>query len=384
MTRPAIIIALLVAVSVAPPRTLGSGSPPLDTASVHQTQRRLRQILTQLSEQRHRLRLARRKEHRLLDELEGIDRTKDQAERRLVELSAESRQSQVRAREVAAQLAVTEQHLRERRRRLGGRLREVYKYGRTGYVDVLLGADDFAAFVKRWHLISTIVRADADAIGGYASEVARYRQLQATLAQEQVFLKALAAQAATRQREIVAQERSKRTLLERVQAERAAYERVVRELQKNSNDLERLIRRAQLPQGRTPVAAAGAQFTFVWPARGPFTSGFGYRRHPLFGIRHLHTGVDIATVWGTPVLAAADGRIIYAGWFGGYGKIVVIDHGEGTSTLYGHLSQILVGTGDPARRGQLLGRVGSTGFSTGPHLHFEIRLNGFPVDPLKF
>lgn len=381
--RRAAVLMLLVVVVGAPP-ALGWGAAPVEAAIIQQTQRRLEQILTKLSEQRRRLRLVRRKEQRLVGELEGIDRTKEQAERRLAGLLEEYRQSEVRARQVAVQLAATESQLRERRRRLGGRLRDVYKYGRTGYVEVLFGADDFASFVTRWHLITTITRADAGVIDGYAADVARYRQLQAALAQDQAFLKTLAAQTAARKREIVAQEQAKRSLLERVQTERAAYERVVRELQRNSKDLETLIRRAQLPQGRTPVAAAGSRFTFAWPARGAFTSGFGYRRHPLFGIRHLHTGVDIAAVWGTPVLAAADGRTIYAGWFGGYGKIVVVDHGDGTSTLYGHLSRILVTSGDAVRRGQPVGRVGSTGYSTGPHLHFEIRLNGLPVDPLSF
>jgi murein DD-endopeptidase MepM/ murein hydrolase activator NlpD len=99
---------------------------------------------------------------------------------------------------------------------------------------------------------------------------------------------------------------------------------------------------------------------------------------------HVHTGLDIAAVWGSPVLAASDGRVIYAGWFGGYGKIVVIDHGQGISTLYGHLSQWLVPSGNEVHRGQVIARVGNTGFSTGPHIHFEIRINGTPVDPEGF
>ena len=155
----------------------------------------------------------------------------------------------------------------------------------------------------------------------------------------------------------------------------------MRELEKNSKDLEAMIRKAQVPPRRPTMAEAHTRFAFLWPTRGLFTSGFGMRRHPLFGIWHLHTGVDIATAWGAPVLAAAEGRVIYAGWFGGYGKIVVIDHGEGISTLYGHLSNLLVVAGDDVRRGQPVGRVGSTGFSTGPHLHFEVRINGRPVNP---
>ena len=351
---------------------------------LQQTEQRLRQILSQLAEQRRRLFLVRRREQRLLGELEGIDRTQEQAEQRLTALAEESRQTDVRTRAVAAELAQTEQQLRERRGRLGGRLREIYKYGRTGYADVLLGADDFAAFVTRWHLIATIVRGDTDAIDAYNADVARHRRLQVTLVQDRAYLTTLAAQAAARRREITAQAQAKRAILARTQTERAAYERVVRELERNSRDLEVLIRRAQAPPPRTSVAEARTPFAFAWPARGAFTSGFGFRRHPIFGIWHLHTGVDIAASWGTPVLAAAAGRVIYAGWFGGYGKIVIVDHGEGMSTLYGHLSQILVSAGDTVHRGQPIGRVGSTGYSTGPHLHFEIRVNGRPMNPTSF
>ncbi len=358
--------------------------PVAAAASLQQTERTLQQILSQLVEQRRRLLLVRRKEQRLLGELEGIDRTTEQAEERLTELVEESRQTEIRTREVSIQLAQTEQRLRERRVLFGGRLREIYKHGRTGYVEVLLGADDFASFVTRWHFIATIVHADTETIDAYAADAARYRKLQVTLAQDRAYLTALAAQAAARRREIATQAQAKRAMLVHVQTERAAYERVVRELERNSRDLEVLIRRAQSPPPRTSVAEARSPFAFLWPARGVFTSGFGIRRHPIFGIRHLHTGVDIAASWGAPVLAAADGRVIYAGWFGGYGKIVIIDHGQGMSTLYGHLLQMLVSAGDAVHRGQPIGRIGSTGYSTGPHLHFEIRVNGRPVNPTSF
>lgn len=379
--RRAIIPLIVALVLAAPPRTSRFGAALAEAATRQEIENRLKHILTQLSAQRDKLRLVRRKERRLLGELEGIDRTKDQAERKLAELSADYRQTQLRTTEVTAQLERAQWQLTVRHRRMGSRLREIYKYGRTGYAEVLLGSDDFAAFITRWHLISTIVHADTAAIDAYAADVARYHRLQATLAQDRAYLRTLTAQTEARQREIAAQEQTKREMLERLQTERAAYERVVRELEKNSRDLETLIRRAQVAPHRPAVAEAHPQFAFLWPARGMFTSGFGMRRHPLFGIWHLHTGVDIAAAWGAPVLAAADGRVIYAGWFGGYGKIVVIDHGGGISTLYGHLARLLAVAGDEVRRGQPIGRVGSTGYSTGPHLHFEVRVDGRPINP---
>ena len=371
-------IALLLAAS---PYTGRAGAGVAQGAVLQRVENRLKQMLTELSAQRHKLRLVRRTEQRLLGDLEGIDRTKEQAERTLRDLRVDARQTQRRAQIVTVQLQQTEEHLAGRRQALGGRLRDIYKYGRTGYADVLLGADDFVAFATRWHLISTIVHADTAAIDAHAAAVARYRRLQAALAQDQAYLRTLTIQTEARQHEITATEHAKREMLERVQVERAAYERVVRELEKNSKDLEAMIQKEQVAPRRP--AAAHAAFSFLWPARGIFTSGFGMRHHPLFGIWHLHTGVDIAATWGIPVLAAAEGRVLYAGWFGGYGKIVVIDHGGGISTLYGHLSSLLVVAGDEVRRGQPVGRVGSTGYSTGPHLHFEVRVNGRPVDPVR-
>ncbi len=114
------------------------------------------------------------------------------------------------------------------------------------------------------------------------------------------------------------------------------------------------------------------------------TSRFGFRTHPIFGTRRLHAGTDFRGATGTPVLAAAGGTVVYAGPRGGYGNAVIIDHGGALATLYAHQSRLSVATGDRVETGQAVGAVGSTGFSTGPHLHFEVRVNGTPVDPLNY
>lgn len=123
----------------------------------------------------------------------------------------------------------------------------------------------------------------------------------------------------------------------------------------------------------------------IWPVTGELTDGFGGRRNPFGGFSsEFHTGQDIATLWGTPVAAAANGTVIFAGWQNGYGQLVVIDHGNGLTTRYGHLSGIEVEVGQRLARGEILGRVGSTGRSTGPHLHYEVRINDEPVNPLQY
>jgi murein DD-endopeptidase MepM/ murein hydrolase activator NlpD len=382
--RPGISIAVAAALALGVARTAPAAPlpspPPANTIQDRQSE--LRRLLNRLTRSRSQLREVRRQERRVLGELEGIDRTKEAAERRLSALSTGLSQTRSSAQATATQLALTERRLNDHRTRLQGRLRDVYKYGRTGYADVLFGASDFGEFVTRWRFVTAIVQADGRLLSDYEADVAEYQKLRATLRREQAQLETITAQTQARRREIVEQEQTKRAMLTRLQRERAAYEQMVRELEEDSKELEVLILRMQTRAGLQPAAALRLR-TFLWPARGVITSGFGFRRHPIFGIRRMHTGVDIGAPRGAPVEAAADGRVIYTGWFGGYGKIVIIDHGGGVSTLYAHLSQILTEEGRSVRQGEIIARVGSTGYSTGPHLHFEVRVNGRPIDPTR-
>ena len=122
----------------------------------------------------------------------------------------------------------------------------------------------------------------------------------------------------------------------------------------------------------------------IWPISGEVTSGFGWRNPPLEGGSELHQGMDIANSMGTPVVATADGEVVQSGASGGYGNVVQIDHGDGISTIYGHNSRIIVNVGQSVRKGQVISYVGSTGISTGPHVHYEVRVNGTAVDPISF
>ncbi len=122
----------------------------------------------------------------------------------------------------------------------------------------------------------------------------------------------------------------------------------------------------------------------VWPVKGWVTSDFGVRRSPFSLSRDFHPGLDIAAQWGTPIIAAADGVVTYAGYRGGLGRTVIIDHGFGLTTRYGHTSRLLVHEGQKIRRGMKIALVGNTGHSTGPHLHYEVHVDGVPVDPMKY
>ena len=138
------------------------------------------------------------------------------------------------------------------------------------------------------------------------------------------------------------------------------------------------------PAPATPLPREPSSLGYQWPINGTVTSPYGYRIHPVYGTRKLHTGLDIGAPRGTPIAATTDGVVIFAGSRGGYGSTVIVDHGDGLSSLYAHMSQINVSEGTTVRRGDIVGLVGATGTATGNHLHFEIRNNGTPTNPRPF
>jgi murein DD-endopeptidase MepM/ murein hydrolase activator NlpD len=170
-------------------------------------------------------------------------------------------------------------------------------------------------------------------------------------------------------------------LFQQVQSRKVDFEAQIAALQAQSDALAASLRSLQSGQG---VAPTGHGVLAVPIPGAPITSGFGPRLHPIFGDVRMHTGVDFGATSGTPIHAAADGVVVSAGALGGYGNATVIDHGKSLATLYGHQSLIIVSAGDKVQRGQVIGFVGCTGNCTGPHLHFEVRIAGTPVDPMPY
>lgn len=174
-----------------------------------------------------------------------------------------------------------------------------------------------------------------------------------------------------------AEARQVQSLLDQIQRDIAAAEEIEQGLEADAERLEDEIAALQSSGGEAPGVLS-------WPITGAITSPFGYRVHPILGVRKLHTGIDIRGSTGQPIIAAADGEVILAQTYGGYGRTVVIDHGGGMSTLYAHQSQLAVSVGETVSRGEVIGYVGCSGSCTGPHVHFEVRLNGVPVDPMQY
>lgn len=172
----------------------------------------------------------------------------------------------------------------------------------------------------------------------------------------------------------------KERLLGQVKDRRAEYERIIESYERESASIEAFLR----SQGSSGSVTRGRGGWLVWPVSGRITSDYGWRTHPIYQSRSFHTGIDIGAGSGTPIDAARTGKVIDARYMGAYGLAVVVDHGEGIATLYAHMSSIRVSVGQEVSTGDTVGLVGSTGYSTGPHLHFEVRVNGQHTNPLQW
>lgn len=354
--------------------------------------RALRQRLKQLSgreaRQRTELRQTKRTQRRLADQLNESYQQLETANESLKTTEERLARAEQAVHRCTARLQEAEADLKLQQQRFGRRIAHYYQEGPTTYVDVLLGARDMSDLLDRQYYVSKVMDQDASVVSRLRSARERVASEREQLLDHKASVAAAHAERA-RQVALVAERTSGlETLARSIQQERALQEQRLGELEEDSGDVERALAREQARRQANPRAYRSYgrlprwSGSFTMPARGPITSGFGYRTHPILKYRRLHTGLDIGAGMGAPVYAAADGEVFFASWRGGYGRCIIVLHGGEVSTLYGHLSRIDVSAGQRVRRGQRIGAVGSTGLSTGPHLHFEVRRNGVPVNPL--
>jgi|SRR5437667_920371 len=276
--------------------------------------------------------------------------------------------------------------------RLNARLVEVYEQGDVDSVDVILAATSLSDLIDGLDYVNEIGAADeriATSVGqakGAAREAReRTRKLRGVVAAETRAVqarteqvRAVRDQLVSNRRELVAARSTKRVSLKSVRASEREEVSEAQALERVSASLGAQIQASQAASSYSPPSSSPSASGFIWPVNGPVTSPFGMR----WG--RMHTGIDIGVADGTPIHAAAAGRVIYAGWMDGYGNLVFIDHGSGLSTGYAHQSSVAVSNGETVAQGQVIGYVGCTGHCFGPHLHFEVRVNGAPVDPLGY
>jgi len=265
------------------------------------------------------------------------------------------------------------------------RARVLLQKGTVSYLEILINSTSFADFITRISLVKEISAYDNAKLNELKEYAAEIEELKKELEAENKRLVGLKDEADTQMAALKSKQEESKKVLDEIMADIAQYEKALKAQEAAEAAAREEIRRLTMPSNSSPQTVyTGGKF--AWPSTSSYiTSPYGTRTHPVTGQVKTHTGLDIGAAMGTNIFAAAEGTVLVAGWnAGGYGNYVVIDHGGGLTTLYAHCSSLNVSAGQKVSRGQVIAKCGSTGMSTGPHLHFEVLQNGAHTNPSAY
>ncbi len=348
------------------------------TAKAEQTSERLAELREEIETREGRAHALREKAEGVLDELEAVDRELHEVRRSLRLLGERRRVTERELKEARQRVKDSERSRKGVQRQLERRLVALYKFYATGGVPAFYSARTFQDLLLRREALARVLREDERLFERYRTAGAEWtasRDRAAALLSE---VKQTHAEVEVREDRVREQLVERKNLVALFQTRADREQRAAAELREAAARLEEL-----LAKRRTSRSAGGglAQGSLLRPVEGGVRVGFGSQRDPEFGTQTLRNGIEIEAAPGAPIWAVADGRVLFAGWFKGYGQIVILDHGVDDVTVSGYLEERAVLPGAMVKRGELIGRVGETGSFSGPGLYFEIRHDGKPVNP---
>lgn len=360
---------------------------------IDEKERELKEVRDRLVQCRKEQKRLEGKEATLLQKLEGIDKELNLTHRMLSQLKDKEKRTEREIETVEEKMKRTEGRLEEKQEILEKRLVAIYKKGRLHPWEMLLSSRNFTDGFRRMKYLALIAKQDrkvCDEIQSLRNRLGREKDDFSAKLEE---LRKVKEETEAEEKNQAKEKRTKKKLLSTVRDKREEQEKIAKELREAEKKLQKLIeelerkRREELARAGGPVGIHYFQNNkggLIWPTEGEVISTFGRQFHPRYATSTRNNGIDIRAPMDAPVVAIADGSVAYADRFLGYGEIVLIDHGGGFYTLYAHLSQSVVAAGDDVRKGDLIARVGETGSLEGPVLHFELRMDGRPVDPLPW
>ena len=361
-----------------------SGSAAPDKAQVRSNLNKLKTNEQEIQQLKRKAEETKRKEQKHKVLLADIQQDLEKASRQLDASNRRYEAAHKEVEELTKQLINAEGDWEDTLDTAQKRMRKLYIYRKYAEVNQLMESENMAALVRRVGYFRYLARQDEQSLNNLTLQKEKLSRLQyQQMLKRQVLGKEAHEQADAKQKHSIEKQRESKYLTQ-LTKDRMFYEREARALERESRAIADRLQRmyAQQRTSNTYNVQLGTG-RFVHPIAGyPMTSRYGYRIHPIFRTSRLHTGQDYGAPAGTPIRAADDGVVIEAGWMGGYGKTVMVNHGKGLATLYAHTSAYYVRPGQVVKKGQVIAAIGSTGNSTGPHLHLEVRRNGSPVDPM--
>ncbi|MGG6294765.1 murein hydrolase activator EnvC family protein [Leptolyngbya sp. AN02str] len=368
-------------VAIAP--AVRAQSPILQAQSVESLQQQRQQIEKKREEVKQQRQEIQNLEQSTQQRLEGLSDQIENTAEEIKDNEVRLAQANTRLKKLEEEYAEAERAYQQQQSATVGRLKFLQRQqGSRGWA-VLLQSRNLNEFLDRRYQLRRVYAADRQMLEHLEADANKLEQRRRDVERQKNEIALLTQELLSRKAAYEQQADVQEGLLSRFQRDRQALEEAESQLERDSSNLAGLIRQRLDIAARSSAVIRGTGI-FSIPTEGRLTSNFGYRVHPILGKRRFHAGIDFGAPQGTTIRAADTGVVIYAGWYGGYGRSVIIDHGNRISTLYAHSSRIFVAEGQRVERGQAIAAVGSTGFSTGPHLHFEVRRNGEPVNPIDF
>ena len=344
-------------------------------------------VKSQISSKQEELEKGEQKENELIARIDSLNSQIDEIEQKIAALDSDIEDTNAKISETEAELNETQKNMTEQNDSLNERLRVMYKNGETGILEILLGSASLSEFMTNLDMIQKIYDNDMDVLNQIKEQYEIIENKKNELESLQSQLSRQQEEQQQQKSELDAQKSDVEALKEEVASDNDALEAQIDELNKEAEELTAYLQQQQASSSvSSSTSSKYSGGVMSWPVPGYYniSSPYGYRVHPILHTRKFHSGLDIPAPAGTPIIAAADGTVIMSQTYSGYGKCVMIDHGGGVVSLYGHCSALNVSVGQKVTKGQTIALVGSTGQSTGNHCHFEIRVNGSTTSPVSY
>lgn len=357
--------------------------------SLNDLKKQQNQLKKQQEDMKKALEDAKNKQKTIAQEIEELDIKVSTAQNELEAVETQLADSELKLSAAQTELASASSARQKQYKTFVKRLKYIHENGTLGYFNIILQSKSFNDLMTRSQYVNDIMNYDNQTLE-------RLRQTENTIAaktqeikDETARITVLAAEQKEKTQGLETLKNEKQATYQKYRQDETKYAQELAETEKASNDVERLISQANAAQSTAKASTGNFKYTggqLMWPVPGRsyISSGYGYRSRPIGSGREFHTGIDIPAGYGANIVAAEAGTVITARYVNGYGYTVIINHGSGLSTLYGHNSKLVVSQGQSVTKGQVIAKAGSTGNSTGNHCHFEVRMNGKHTSPLPY
>jgi len=361
---------------------------------IKEEKQRLKKIEQQIKSVKDEINNLQKKESGYLEALHKIEKLLRDTEKELQTIERDLELARKEIEQGEDELIFEKRVLKEKTKLLENRLREIYKRRLTGYMEILFNSESFSDFLTRFRYIKKILSLDAEVISDIQQQMKKIEDNKMNLENREEILSLLKKEVEKEKENIDFSIKARKSIINKIDSQKEVYLKSLKELEQSSQEIKNIIERIykqreedskRVTQKEVPaITLKPKKGILALPVQGKLISGYGRHKNTDFNTYTFNSGIDISAPLGQVVHAAGSGEVIYTGSIKGYGQIIIIDHGGRITTLYAHLSKILIDIGEKVKKGQIVGQVGDSGGVSSTRLHFEVRVEGKPTDPMNW